>query len=322
MWCDATVAPYKGAAQDVLLTICRRESIIFNTLSQNSEVSAINTQSYLAELSRLLGFMSAWDRDAEIEKYRQMLESAPDAEALMAQLGTPTRVAIGIARDYTPTPRPETPAEDESESEEEWEEPETDGDSDAPEEDPPEDDAQAEAPEKEPETGAVFGADTALSPEQLGALTADEAPERSPAQPEAVAEVAQDESAEDESAPEEASRKKRKARPVVTTLYSIVSVIIGLPIAVVLIFLGVPFLMLGGSVIWGVVYAAIYIIRELTMISDIMLVGGVSGMLCALGLVVTWFGLWLSITLGCAWINGVIFRLGSKLCFKKEGDEE
>ncbi len=51
--------------------------------------------------------MSPWDRRAEIQRYERMFDITPDEDALIEELGTPTRVAVELARDYVATPPPE-----------------------------------------------------------------------------------------------------------------------------------------------------------------------------------------------------------------------
>ena len=60
----------------------------------------------MAELDRLLGFMSSWDRQAALRKYRALFAASVDEEALMDELGTPTKVAIELAASYVPTRPP------------------------------------------------------------------------------------------------------------------------------------------------------------------------------------------------------------------------
>ena len=67
---------------------------------------AIDEKTYLAELNRLLGFMSAWDRQAAVRRYTWRLQRSSDPAALMRHFGTPTRVAVELAKDYVPSPPP------------------------------------------------------------------------------------------------------------------------------------------------------------------------------------------------------------------------
>ena len=64
----------------------------------------------MAELTKLLGFMSSWDRQAVLDEYAAKFDNCDDFDALTESLGSPTRVAIALARDYVPTPPPK-PAE-------------------------------------------------------------------------------------------------------------------------------------------------------------------------------------------------------------------
>ena len=51
----------------------------------------------MAELDRLLGFMSSWDRDIALKKYQALSAAASDEQALIEELGTPTKLAIDLA---------------------------------------------------------------------------------------------------------------------------------------------------------------------------------------------------------------------------------
>ena len=206
----------------------------------------------MAELTRLLGFMSSWDRQAALKKYEALLSSAEDPEAMMEELGTPTRLAIDLARTYVPSPAPD-PAERETE------------------------DGQAEVPEQ---------------------FTLDLEPEKEASQPEPVYE--------------------EKTKIGVLIVYLIPAVIIGLPVALALICIGLPFLAAGAAAIAFAVKSALAVIGMLALVSDILLTLGAALVLCAVGLLLCWFGLWLSITLCRLWIGGVLVGLGRKLCVKKE----
>lgn len=342
----------------------RRLRIHFLLFSQFTEAIDIDRQRYLTELSKLLGFMSARDRQAELERFTAMFDSAPSEEELIRTLGSPTKQAIAIARSYEPSdPEPEPEAEAENGPWPQLEDPsepapaacpaapenESAGKQAAPEGERP--DAppvsggeSSDAPivpdgevHEAPASGEgaapggdapVFGSDSALTPGEAEGLEqaeragiaetvraaraeAQPAPERaaaSPKKPEAPAAV-----------PEKgAPSPKRKAKPAALTIYIILSVIIGLPIAVVLIFIGVPFLALGVGLVAADVYALMALVPMLGMVSDILLVAGGGVILGAVGVLLAWLGLWLSLSLGGLWIGGVIFRLGSRLCFRKE----
>lgn len=83
----------------------------------------MNPNIYLAELAKLLGFMSFWDRSAVLAEYAAKFENTDDPEALAEALGSPTRVAITLARDYVPSPPPEVAVSAQTEEPEETEAP-------------------------------------------------------------------------------------------------------------------------------------------------------------------------------------------------------
>ncbi len=65
-----------------------------------SEVTDINKQKFLAELGKLLTFMYDEDRQDALAMYARMFDSAPDEQALIQFLVSPTRQAVVIARAY------------------------------------------------------------------------------------------------------------------------------------------------------------------------------------------------------------------------------
>ena len=74
---------------------------------------SINKQKFLAELGRLLTFMSEEDRQEALTLYAKMFDDVADEQALLQSLLSPTRQAVIIARAYdassqTGSERPET----------------------------------------------------------------------------------------------------------------------------------------------------------------------------------------------------------------------
>ena len=244
----------------------------------------MNAQKYLAELSRLLGFMSYWDREAVLERYKREFDGSRSDEEVIEAIGTPTKVAIDIARTYVPTPRPGT-GEDSAAA--------------LPAA------AEEDTPALPEETGRVFDGADELPPEVrgAGAVHMD-----MPFEPEP------EEKKED---PEPAG-PKRRIRPAALVIYILAALVIGLPIALLLIAVGAPFMALGGGMAGGAVYTCLRLIMRLSMVSDMLLMGGAALVLIGLGLLVFWLGLWISISLGRAWIGGVVVRLGDKLCRRWE----
>ena len=222
----------------------------------------INRQSYLAELAKLLGFMSSWDRKAALDKYNALFDEAGDEAALIKMLGSPTHLAINLANSYVPTPAPAVmPAEEKPES-----------------------------------PFAEF----------------EDAPEE---QPEALPVPVEELPLPEEEEPEKPARKVRAFGLIVSILFGLV---IGLPIAILLICIGIPFLALGAAVVGAAVAGVIEVVGMLSMVSDVLVVAGVGTAIAALGLLLAWFGLWLSIALGRAWIGGAVLRACRAMTYKKE----
>ena len=205
--------------------------------------------------------MSAWDREATLAQYEAMLGDSEDPEALMESLGTPTRLAIELARTYVPSPAPERAPELEDEAL-----------------------TEAEAVPDEPVEEA---------PEQIQW-------ELDPA-PEEVAEPA----------------TVQVVKGGALAAYLVPAILIGLPIAVCLICLGLPFILSGGALLVTGVQQALRMIALLPLISDILLVIGAALCACAVGLLLVWLGLWISMELCWLWADRVLLALGRKFCVKE-----
>lgn len=237
--------------------------------------------------------MSAWDRRDALMKYEALFDEAADEAELIATLGTPTKLAIGLALNYVPSPAPAARPAENSEPDGNVGEFAAGGQAAAP--------AAAEPKEEQEEK------DVAEEP----APAAEEAPVPTP---ENEGEAAFDEEAE-EPVTDVPRRKVRAIGLIGAILFGLV---IGLPIALVLIVLGIPFILLGVAIVATVVWCAMSMIGLLAMFSDVLMIVGGGLLLCALGLLLTWFGLWLSFELGYLWIGGVVLRLGRALTYKKE----
>lgn len=231
----------------------------------------------MAELSKLLGFMSSWDRQAVLDKYNSLFDEAGDEVALIKMLGSPTHLAINLANSYVPTPAPEKKEEEKKE---------------------PSPFAEFEEPSVQPDGGKT---------EEAAEATA-----VIPTVPE-IAECGPE--------PADAPVSRRKLRPLGLVASILFGLVIGVPVAVVLVLVGVPVLALGGSIIGLDVFVVMELVGVLTMISDILVVIGAALLIAALGLLLFWFGLWLSISLGRLWIGGAMLGLGRKMSYKKEESE-
>ena len=201
--------------------------------------------------------MSPWDRKVELRRYERMFDLAADPDKLIEDLGTPTKVAVELARDYVASPPPEASN---------W------------------DEFQKEQPLPD-------------APEDAGELA-----EEASAVPEA----------------EKEQKPKRRARPGGVAGFALFTLVIGVPVAVALVCIGLPFLALGVSLIAAAVSTVLQNIGAFRLASDLLLALGGGMAAAAAGLFLAWFGLWLSITLCRLWIAKVMIPLANTLCYGKE----
>ncbi|MBR5262135.1 MAG: hypothetical protein IKV47_08200 [Oscillospiraceae bacterium] len=242
-------------------------------------------QQYIAELHSLLGFMSNEDRQRTIDKYNRMFNKAADEQELITRLGTPTRVAIKLAGEYVPS-TPEQRAEEDAERE------------------------LYESKDKlfEGATPSPVEADIIAQVKAISGIINNEQEVSTEVEVEAEVEV------ETEPTP---THKVRRVKGGMLVFYTLLSIIIGLPIAVVLVLFGLAFSVPGVGAGYLVYLALPQLLAPLSLFSDMALAIGAALVVSAVALVLVWFGLWLAITLAKLWIGGAIFGLGRKLCIKE-----
>lgn len=219
-----------------------------------------------------MGFMSSWDRQAVLQQYEARFASARNVEALIEELGSPTVVAIELARTYVPSAPPSS-------------------------------------------MGALRREALETIAEVRGERLAAEA-EAMTEEPEETA-LAWD-TAEAEEAPAKPAKKPSRVKAGALVAYLFPAVIIGLPVTVVLVCVGLPFLITGAAAIAAAVLFVLRAVAVLSLVSDVLLLCGGALGVGAVGLLVAWFGLWLSMELAYLWIAKVLVALGEKLCLKKE----
>ena len=247
---------------------------------------------------------------AVIEKYAQMFDEAEDEDILLETLGTPTKVAISLAGSYTPSPvgelspetRPRRPSlwdEEKKETEEPAEEP-------AP---LPETQNEEASESKEPVFLNTTSAEIPPNPEPF------ENPQDKKPQTQDLPDFFKEEP--------KTTEPRREYKPVLTTIYTILAVLIGLPITLALIAIGAPILLLGAGVVCAVAWCYFeFFAGSLGMVSDNLLCAGVALFICAIGALIAWCGLWISISLARFFISKCILRPGRAICIKKEAAGE
>ena len=222
---------------------------------------------YLAELTKLLGFMSSWDRQSVLRKYEMMFDAQPNTEALIEALGTPTRLAVELARDYVPSP-------------------------------PPAAAAQPEAP-AEPSVEPALAANAAepAQPAEAPAASAEHVPEPEPPAP---------------------APQRRRIRVGGVFLSVLFVLIVGIPLALIGLCIGLPFLSGGIPVIVAAVNYVLKVLPNLTLVSDILLMLGGGTVVSAVGLLLAFFGLWLSVILAYLWLSKPVFGLCRRMSRGKQ----
>ena len=161
------------------------------------EVTLINRQSYMAEVSNLLELITDEETRARlIAQMEEMFDAAEDEQTLIEQIGSPTKVAVALIR-YADTRKAEEEAASEEPTEAEAipEEPVVEEAAvEEPAEEPAEEASMAEEPAAEPLPEEAFVEDempeTAFE-EVLPQETAEEAPEEAPAEDALLAEIQQ-----------------------------------------------------------------------------------------------------------------------------------
>jgi uncharacterized membrane protein len=244
-------------------------------------VDHINQERYLAELDRLLGFMSSWDRQAALKKYRALFDACADEQALMDELGTPTKLAIELAASYVPTRPPSALAM-----------------------------ALSQCPVALEDLLRDPGALAADLTTPAGAN--DLQPETWVFEQTEIAEMT--ETPEEEPEPETRIRLRRG----VLAVYLIPAIVIGLPVTVALICLGLPFIGAGAAVIVTAALQTIRVVGQLRLVSDMLLTAGAALVAGAVGLTLCWLGLWISVELCWLWVGKALTGLGRRLCLREE----
>lgn len=255
----------------------------------------MNRQKFLAELRRLLVYMTEEDREEAIRRVEALFDSAgaDGEEGVIAQLGTPTRTAIALSRRYepgaipdalphsVPVKAPAPPAMPKAPAEEPdalW--------SDLPDFDPP-----AVEDEAEP------------SP----------AEESSPAEPETPEFVR--ENAKAPESPGEPVYAVERTMPLGlgVPLFVLVFAALGLPLAALAVALCLAFLVPGGGVLAGAYLALVGGLWCTGYLADAALLFGLAAVILAVGLLLLYLGVWAAVRLWQTYVRGLGWIAGELL---------
>lgn len=284
----------------------------------------MNRQRFLAELRRLLVFMSEEDRDEAVRRCGEAFDAAgPEGEsALIADMGSPTKLAIGLSRGYEPGKIPDVipktaivrpkaaeavPAEGEilpAEPEVTW----TDLPSFELHEAGTAEPEAAPAAEAAPEAEAPAHAEPAPTPE----TPAEAEPEKKNETPEAIPEAPAAE-------PEEPHTTVERTMPLGLgiPLFILVFGALGIPLGILCLALSLALLAPGAAILFGAYLIGVGGLWCTAYMADAVLLFGAAFIVLAVGLLVLWLGIWLAVKLftvygkGVGWIAGEL--LGRKV---------
>lgn len=301
-----------------------------------TEVRSINRQKYMAELTKLLSFMFNEDRSEIIKDYNDLLDRAPDEEALLEYFGSPTKLAVTIARsynsgEYAPPELPESmrPAETEAPAEDAPEVCEDSGEAAAEETPEAASDEETSAAEEAPQE------EEAVSDPDIEVEIFEEAPEEAPTEEAPVVEeapvaieepvvedapvVEEEPVVEETPVAIEEPEKKTKTNAGLLILYLIPAVPIG--VALLLCMLGIELAVLAAGL--GVIAASFVLLRfsfsGMQVFADIIMCLGATIAVLAVGVFIAWLGVWLIAVSVPGLCRGVV-SLGRRFCVREVKD--
>ena len=300
-----------------------------------TEVTVINRQSYMAEISSLLSLITDDNtRVALIDQMERMFDAAEDEERLIQEIGNPTKVAVALIRyadsgKITPAAAPvvapervQPPKKAQPIDETKFRPAEdvvldttaaAPGDSFAPEDEPysddgyyPEEDAQYQDDGYCPEEDAQYQDDGYYSEEDDqyqddGYYSEDDGMEPNP-----FTEMFDDLETE----------TVTKTNPFLAILYTIGAIIVGVPVFAVLLVLNLCFFAIGVAAVAAGVGLIGTAFIGLSVVADMLILLGGGASVFAVALVLLWFSIWFFIQVTIGWIRALV-RLGKRWCCKE-----
>ena len=300
-----------------------------------TEVTVINRQSYMAEISSLLSLITDDNtRVALIDQMERMFDAAPDEERLIQEIGNPTKVAVALIRyadsgKITPAAAPvvapervQPPKKAQPIDETKFRPAEdvvldttaaAPGDSFAPEDAQyqddgyySEEDAQYQDDGYYPEEDAQYQDDGYYSEEDDqyqddGYYSEDDGMEPNP-----FTEMFDDLETE----------TVTKTNPFLAILYTIGAIIVGVPVFAVLLVLNLCFFAIGVAAVAAGVGLISTAFIGLSVVADMLILLGGGASVFAVALVLLWFSIWFFIQVTIGWIRALV-RLGKRWCCKE-----
>lgn len=251
----------------------------------------MNKQRYLAELQKLLVFMTEEDKALAIRHYGDMFDTVGEEgeEELAQQLGSPTKSAIGLSRGYEPGSIQNLPAMPAKAQKPKASLTQT-------QEDPWGDLPTFEVPDLD-------------LPEDPAAAETKPEPRR---KPDFLREMPEEDDPIEKTSPEYYYERSMPLGAGVTLLV-LVMVALGLPLAALILALMAVCLAPGAAVVLGAYLAAVGGLWCLSILADAMLLFGAAFLILAVGLIVLWGGIWLCSRLAMLYVRGVQWLCGEFL---------
>lgn len=249
----------------------------------------MNKQRFLAELQRLLVFMTDADRAETVRRYTELFDSVgPEGEAdLIAEIGTPTKAAIGLSRGYEPGKLPDelpgVPAERSARA------------------------RRQDTPWDEMPTFDLPDYIEEMMPDEPADTRPDE-PERPFVLPELPRYAAPEENYDSEPVVE-----RSMPLGLGVPLFVLVIVGLGLPIAGLFLSVSLALLTPGCAVVYGAYLFAVGGLWCLSYIADAILLIGAGFIVLAFGIFLLFGGLWLAVRLISLYVRGVKWVAGELL---------
>lgn len=288
------------------------------------EVYLLNKQRFLTELRRLLIFMTESDRNLTVNQYAAMFDEAGEQgeQALLEQLGSPTKLAISLSRGYQPgqltteTKQREVlkKAEDAAKAARLGHLDDDYNPVDLEDNDPVailmrslDEPEASDEPDEEPEIELDEGLKIELGrrPEADDTWDDDET----------------DDLWDDEADDEPLDLRYERVGAAMpqgagVTLLTVILLVIGVPLAALVLGVAAVWLIPGAAGLGTSLLSAIAALWCLNYLADTLLVLGVAFAALALGLLLLWCGIWLDVHLVGLYVRGVQWLCG-KLLGKK-----
>ena len=291
----------------------------------------MNKQRYLAELRRLLVFMNEEDREEAVRRCGEAFDAVgPEGEAaLLADMGSPTKMAIGLSRGYEPGSIPDVIPRTAIVRPQAAESPETPAA--AEELLPPEPEITwTELPSLE---GAEEVEPTVNTTAETPAAEEAPAPEEEPApEPEAPAEETPEwreetpdaEAVEPVGEPKETEEPAEEPRPhtiiertmplgLGIPLFILVFGALGIPLGLLCLAVSLVLLAPGCAILLGAYLIGVGGLWCTAYMADAVLLFGAAFIVLAVGLLVLWLGIWIAVQLWTVYVRGVGWIAGELL---------